>query len=181
MSLKFLWCLFAAIMLGSGILFVETATSSLAWAQSSTEVNVTPITESLLAILAAVLTGVATWIGVLAKAWIATKIDLSKTDLDEKLQQRYNQAALRGIAYAESVIKGKIPDTVDTRNEFVKVAADYVIQYWPELVERFGLTPENVRDTIISRLPSPTSDKADAAAAVAVGGMVTVEPSPAKK
>ncbi|MGD9726051.1 MAG: hypothetical protein AB7L09_21250 [Nitrospira sp.] len=169
MSLKFLGCYMLALMLSIGILPVETA-PVLAQATVSTEIDVSPITTELIKILAAALSAVAIWIGWYIKDWVGKKVDLTNTQLDEALQQQYNEIVLRGIAYAETVAGDKLPKTVDAGNPFVKTAGDYILKFWPDLVKKLNLTPEKVRETILSRLPSPTAEKADELAVAKASG-----------
>lgn len=128
-----------------------------------TSIDLSPIIDSLVAIVGAVLSALAIWIGWYVKNWIAQRVDLTKTQLDEQLQQMYNEAAARAIAYAETVIKGAAPKEVETDNVFVATAAEYLIKFWPDLVKKMELTPARVEETIIARLPSgKMTEKADA-------------------
>lgn len=145
-------------------------------AAAQTTVDLSPITESLISIMGAVLTVVAGWVGWYLKNLIASKVDLSNTQLDEQLQQMFNEAAARSIAYAETVVKGTVPKNIDVKNEFVKVAADYLVKFWPDLVKKVGLTPEKVKDTILARLPSgEMTEKADAIVVAKAGGPAAAE------
>lgn len=128
-----------------------------------TNIDFSPVVENIIAIVGAALSALAMWIGWYVKNWVAQRVDLTNTQLDEQLQQMYNEAAARAIAYAESVVKGAVPKEIDVKNIFVATAAEYVLKFWPDLVKRVGLTPEMVKSTIIARLPSgPATEKADA-------------------
>jgi len=150
-----------------GLAVVGGALISTAMAQTApapdTTVDFTPIVNGVVATAGAALLALATWIGWYVKNWVASKVDLSTTQLDEQLQQMYNEAAARSIAYAESAVKGVVPKEVDVRSAFVATAAEYLLKFWPDLVGKLGLTPEKIRDTIIARLPSGVmTEKADA-------------------
>lgn len=143
-------------------------------------IDLSPFIETLMPILATILTALATWIGWYVKNWVAKKVDLSQTQLDEQIQQMYNEAAARSIAYAESIVKGTIPKTVDIDNEYVSVAAGYLMKFWPDLVKQIGLTPESVKKTILARLPSGAmTEKADAIV-LAKAGVVSTTPTETK-
>lgn len=151
---------------------------------TDTQVNISNVKESIIVFGGTVLTAILGWIGLAVRAMIAKKYDLDKTTLDEKLQAIFDVAAKRGIAFAETTLKQKVPDTIDAKNEFVKMAADYVIGHWPDIVSFTGMSEKNVRDAIISRLPSPTAKEADQLALVKAGAAapvsVAISPSPAK-
>src|SRR5690242_3766449 len=85
--------------------------------QPTTTVDLSPITTSIAGIVTLVLSGVLTWLGVAIKSWVNSKIDLSKTQLDEQLQQMYNEAVARSMAYAESVVEGAVPKSFDAKSE----------------------------------------------------------------
>jgi hypothetical protein len=126
-------------------------------------VDISPITNSLIQLGAAALTALALWIGWYVKNLIASRAAFANTQIAEQLQQMYNEAALRSIAYAETVVKGAVPKTVDTDHQFVATAADYLVKFWPDLVGKLDLTPERVKETILARLPSgEMTAKADA-------------------
>lgn len=136
---------------------------------TDTQVNISTIKETLIVLGGTILTAILGWIGIAVRAMISKKYDLDKTTLDEKLQAIFDVAAKRGIAFAETSLKEKIPDTVDAKSVFVKTAADYVIGHWPDIVAFTGMSEKNVQDAIISRLPSPTAKEADQLALVKAG------------
>lgn len=132
-----------------------------AFAQTATTIDLSPIIQSGIGLVGAALSGLAIWIGWYVKNLVASKVDLSNTQMDEMLQQQYNEAATRAIAYAESFLQKAAPKSVDVGNEFVATAAEYLIKFWPDLVKKVGLTPEKVKETIVSRLPSASAVKAE--------------------
>ncbi len=144
------------------------ALSVAAFAQTAptivvTQIDLSPIIANVISLLGAALGALAIWIGWYVKNLVASKVDLSNTKIDEQVQQTYNEAAARAIAYAESALKGAVPGKVDTNNQYVATAASYLIKFWPDLVAKLGLTEEKVRETILARLPSgAATDKADA-------------------
>lgn len=127
----------------------------------SGQIDLSPVWQSGIALVGSALSGIAIWIGWYVKNLVASKVDLSQTQLDEQIQQMYNEAAQRAIAYAETFLQQKAPTKVNVGNEFVATAAEYLIKFWPDLVKKAGLTPEKVKETIVSRLPSDAAEKAE--------------------
>jgi hypothetical protein len=127
--------------------------------------NFTPITDNLIGFLGTVVTGVLTWGIAQGALWLKSKTDLAKTQQAEQLQQSFNEAALRGIAWAEAQAKAKVGGSVKDvtiGGPFVEMAANYVIKHWPDLVKRAGLTPEKVTEAIVARLsPGPAGQAAN--------------------
>jgi len=166
------------VVTGLGLaLFAGTALAQTT--APSTAIDISPISSALVNIIGVVLTGLVTWIGWYVKNLISSKVDLSKTQLDEQLQQMFNEAAARSIAYAETVVEGAVPKSVDVNSVFVATAAKYLMDKWPDLVKKVGLSPEAIRDTILARLPSgPATAKVDAIVLAKAAGS---SPPPAAK
>jgi len=148
---------------------VTTTVTTTAPPLTDTQVNIATIRDTLVVIGGTVLTAILSWIGIAVRAYFASKRDLDKTTLDEKFQAIFDVAAKRGIAYSETFLKEKIPDTIDPKSVFVKTAADYIINHWPDIVKATGMTEQNVMDAVISRLPSPTGKEADQLALIKAG------------
>lgn len=144
------------------------------------DIDLTPLLQALIGLAAAVISGLAIWVGASLKAWLDKKVDLSTTQIDEQLLAQYNAAVLRGIAYAETALNKKASTVkVDIDNDFILTARDYVMKGWPDLIERWGLDPGRVAETVISRLPSETTKRADSLAE-ATAGSIAVKTAPAK-
>lgn len=140
-------------------------------------IDISPITNSVITGLGTVLTVFVGWAGWYVKNWVASKVDLTNTQMDEQLQQMFNEYAARAIAYAESSLKGAIPTKVEVDDPFVSAAAGYLTRSWPDFVKRVGMTPERIRDAIIARLPSgKATDKADAIVIAKAAGPATTVP-----
>lgn len=131
-----------------------------AYAQTApdTTVDFTPLIQSAIVAAAGIVTAIGAWLAFYVKGLISAKWDLSKTELDEKLQEMFNAALRRAIDYgtakAQELLKDKA--TIDVKSVIVKQAADYFIQFWPDLLTKLGLTPDQIAKTIEARLP-PTS------------------------
>lgn len=154
----------------------QTATDTVA----NNTIDISPITTQLIGIAGTVLSGIAIWIGVWIKAWLATKTSLADSQFAESVQARYNEAVARGMAYAESKAKSLAGEgKIRVDNEFVREAAQYVIDLWPDLTKDMNF--EGVAKSIIARLPTGTfTTAAEAVAhkqAPPEAAKVTVAPS----
>lgn len=141
-----------------GLVFMTAAVAAQTTVIDTT-VDFTPILQSIVGIAAVVLTSLATWLGFILKGWASTKWDLSQTDLDDKLQVMFNAAIRRAIDYgtakANEFLKDKV--TIDVKSEIIKRAADYFMEFWPDLVIKLGLTAEQIAKMIEARLPPTTA------------------------
>lgn len=109
-------------------------------------IDFAPLASYALELLAVVITVFA--------SWALTKLGQRfGVDIDERLDARLDAAIERGLAYGMEKIKSKDLDlTIDTKNEFVEEAANYVIKGMPKTIRKFGLTKERVREMVESRL-----------------------------
>lgn len=141
-----------------------------------TTVDFGPLLQEAIKVAALLLSALAIWIGFTIKTWIGTKIDLSKTQVDDQLLAQYNSAVLKGISFAETALGQKASGVkIDTKDggQFIKVAAEYVMKGWPDLMKHYGLAEARVEETVVARLPSETTKRSDALAEAAAG-----EPKP---
>jgi hypothetical protein len=144
-----------ALLLTCGAAVAQTTTTP------TTVIDLSPVTTSIAGIVTVVLTGILTWLGVVIKNWVNSKIDLSKSQLDEQVQQMFNESVARSMAYAETKIEGAVPKSINTGSVFIASAGQYLVRQWPELTK--GMSAEQIRDAIIARLPTgPATAKADA-------------------
>ena len=143
-------------------------------------IDLKPIIETLIPIIGMILTIIAAVLSYYVRSWLATKVDLSNTQLDEQLQQQYDYAASRAISYAESVIKGAVPKEANIENDYVATAAGYLMKFWPDLVKKLDLTPDSVKKTILARLPSGIMNEKADAIVLAKAGVVSTTPTEAK-
>lgn len=152
---------------------------ALAQAVADNTVDFSPILNEVIKIGGILATGVLMWAGVALKSWLASKSSLANSQLAESIQARYNEAAARAIAYAESKVKEAVPSgKVEIDNPFVRTAAEYLLKFWPDLTAKMDF--EAISKTIIARLPSgPMTTKADAIAANAP--VVATTPAPKEK
>src|SRR5882672_6720600 len=116
------------------------ATAALAQVATDNSVDFSPILNEVIKAAGVLATGVLMWAGIALKSWLASKSTLANSQLAESLQARYNEAAARAIAYAESKIKEKMPaGEVQIDNPFVRTAAEYLVKFWPDLTAHLDL------------------------------------------
>jgi hypothetical protein len=109
-------------------------------------IDFTPIASILVEILVVVL-------GVLGSYLIyKVKKHFDITD-NGVLNDLLNEAVTRGVDYAEVKLRqaGKSV-TVETSNEAVATAANYIIKGVPKAIAQFGLTEERIKEIVESRL-----------------------------
>lgn len=130
----------------------QTVTETVA----NNKIDITPITTQLIHIAGTVLAGIAIWIGVWVKSFLATKTSLADSQFAESMQARYNEAVARGMAYAETKAQAMVPQggKIKIDNEFVREAAQYVIDLWPDLTKNMNF--DGVAKSIVARLPTGT-------------------------
>lgn len=134
---------------------------ALVTAPAYAAVDFTPIANQLILAIGTIIAALVAWLVQRLIAWVGTKTDLTKTQLDEQLQQLFNEATLRGIAWAESQAQKAVGSgKVEIGGPFVEMAAQYVVDHWPDMVRRSGLTTDSIINAIESRL-APASEAAD--------------------
>ena len=109
-------------------------------------VDITPLLEAVLTILASVLSAVAVWVG----AVIRTRF---KFAADFDAGQILDSAIHRGIDYARKAIvgsDGKV--TIQLNNAIVELAARYVIDKLPDTLKHFGIDETTIKQMILARL-----------------------------
>jgi len=112
------------------------------------EIDLTPLLDVGIEILAGALLAVATW----AVTRFARKIGI---DIDDKTRAYLRDAIAGGIDYAIKAAKaaGKDIGRVEVRNALVADAARYVLAQVPDGVRRLKLSRENVENLIRRHLP----------------------------
>lgn len=142
------------------------------------DVDITPVTNSVLSILGLGLGVLANWAGWHFRKWMSNKVDLSKTQLDDQIQQMFNEASQRSIDFATGALGGVIPKKLTIDSPFIAMAAKYLVNRWPELMVKAHLnTEEAIRETILARLPGSEPTIADAIVLAKAGGPATPEPA----
>lgn len=126
--------------------------ASVAYAQeaveSVTQIDLIPLFEILLNIIGAVV--VAGLIVLMRFISKKTGIDLDQHEvlLRNKLEDVVDQGVAFGIQKLDKADWTKL----STRNKIVGEGVNYVIDTAPELVEKFGLTPEKVEKIVLAKL-----------------------------
>lgn len=123
-----------------------------------------PILDTVIGTLSAVILAVVTWLGSVAIAFVRSKTKLVSSQMAESAQARFNEAAKRSMAYAEGWAKQRVGGgKVEIDNAWIRTAAEYFKEFWPDLVE--GMDLDAIGKTITARLPSgPMTVAADAQA-----------------
>lgn len=147
---KLLTGVILSLLLLAGPAIAQTATDTVAL----NTIDISPITTQLIGIAGTILSGIAIWIGVWVKNFLATKTSLADSQFAESVQARYNEAVARGMAYAEAKAQAMVPGggKIKIDNEFVREAAEYVIGLWPDLTKDMNF--EGVAKSIVARLPT---------------------------
>lgn len=115
----------------------------------STLIDLGPILDQVVMLLAAALLAVGTW----AVKKVSDKFGLEN---DDKIRQYLLSAVERGVEFGKHKAEEAVGDAdwskVDVKNEMVAYAATYVLTKVPDAVKRFNLTEEGVRDLILAKL-----------------------------
>lgn len=148
--------LLVGVAAGALVLACPAVAQTVTETVANNTIDISPITTQLIAIAGTVLSGIAIWIGVWLKSWLATKTSLADSQFAESMQARYNEAVARGMAYAETKAQSLVPagGKIKIDNEFVREAAQYVIDLWPDLTKDMNF--EGVAKSIVARLPTGT-------------------------
>lgn len=123
----------------------------------ATLIDLGPILEHVLNVLFAVLSAVAIW-GV-------KKIgDAVGLENDDKIRQYLIGAVERGVEYGKTKAEDALGDAdwakVDVKSELVAHAAGYILSKVPDAIKKFGLTEEDIRDLVLSKLGASNEDTA---------------------
>lgn len=106
-------------------------------------VDVTPVTNALMQLAAAVVLAVGTWAVSRFVQWLGLKNAAQATaNLDDVLQK----GVTYGLQQSLDLIKQKGWDHVDVRNQVLDTALPYVISRFPDTLAAVGLDPNNTQD-----------------------------------
>ncbi len=111
-------------------------------------VDLKPLLDIGLQLLAAVLLALGTW----AVTWVVRKLKLSA---DSEVRAYLDAALRRGIDFAieKAQRNGEDIARVSVRSRMAADALNYAVAHVPGALRHFQLTPEKVRDLIVARLP----------------------------
>jgi hypothetical protein len=138
-------------------------------------VDFTPVTNHIIEIGAGVLAIFGTWALNSLRSWLDAKTGLKNSQLEDDIQQRMNEALLRGIAAAKAAAETQTSKTlgkVELNSFIAEKAAKYVVNHWPDLTK--DLTPEKIVAMVRARLSS--GPEADAANAIAIAKAAAPKP-----
>lgn len=135
-------------------------------------VDFSPILDQLIQLAMLIISALIIWLGVQVRAWIAVKTGLKDSELADSIQQRFNEAVVRSMAYAESAAKAAISKggKIEVNHPFVRDAANYLVKMWPELTK--DMDGKQIANAIVARLPSgPLTDQANAITVAKAGAL----------
>lgn len=144
----------AALVLGVAIgtaLALEPA-----WAQ--TTVDVRPAVSSFLEWAATAATAVLTVLGGVGIRLFTSRAGLANSELEASLVARLDDIIHKGIAFALTTAQNEVNKpgsglaAVKVDNWFMSVALSYVNASAKDIIAKFGLTPDRIRDMIAARL-----------------------------
>ena len=121
-------------------------------------VDLVPLWDVVLNTSVAVITTVAVASARYFIKWLSTKTDLINKQAESVLAERIDYALHAGIGYAEAWVKSKIADpespirSIQIDNIFVEMAAKYVINSVPDSLRSLNITPDRVKEMVLSRL-----------------------------
>jgi len=112
------------------------------------EIDLTPLLDVGLQILAGILLAVGTW----AVSKIAKKVGI---EVDDAARAYVREAIQGGIDYAVKAAKaaGKDVTKIEVKNELVADAVNYVLAQVPDGIRKLNLTQENVENLVRRHLP----------------------------
>lgn len=116
------------------------------------------IVDYALAMLSAVVSAVALWLGSQVSSWLTQKHLVTKTQADTLIGANMDLVARKAIEFAKTSLGPKAAEAIDevtSQNMLVKMAASYA---WPKLQEsldHFGFSPQDLEDFIRARLNLP--------------------------
>jgi hypothetical protein len=138
-------------------------------------------------VLSAVALGAASAMLSYGIGWVKKRTQLEDAEFEKVLADRANDIVHRGIAYAISALENEVKKqgsgitAVKVDNIFLRIAMDYIRSAMPDIIKKFNLTPDRVRDMILARIGDYASQvKVEGAAATgtAVADAVAAKPSP---
>lgn len=133
--MKILTLLLGLTLLALGVPPVRAADTAPAIAV--TTIDLSPIVNAMIAVLAPALVAVVVWA---LKRWFGIQ-------LDDRAKTLLEDAMSNGLALArERLAPGSGPITVDVRTQIVKQAADYVAAHVPDAARRLGIDLSNPAD-----------------------------------
>lgn len=124
-------------------------------------IDVTPVVSQVVNIAVLALTVVVGFISKFAVGWLSNKAKVEDQAFKALATERVNQILYHAIDYAEAYIKTEIakPDnplkSVQIDNFFVRTAVNYAMKTMSGddgLIKIFGLTEEDIKDRILTRL-----------------------------
>jgi hypothetical protein len=117
-------------------------------------VDVSPVSDTIIAAIGVVLTGLSAWITRLLAVWLRLKSD-------SEVRRYVQQAIDNGIEYA--LIKAKEfaakHSQIEVKSHILETGLEYVVKAVPDGLKRLGITDADLRRLIEARLPTVEAAK----------------------
>lgn len=143
----------------------------------STVVSFKPLWDGLVpyivAAIGAVIAGLGTWAVALLQRMTGIKAS-------DAARERIQSAAMTGVNLGLAKVGDKLGDfTVDVKSEVLAEAAQWVQRSVPDSLKRLGITEDDVRQLVESKLPVAVAVAASPATAASVAAATTAAVPPA--
>jgi hypothetical protein len=130
-----------------------------------TAIDLSPLLQQLLELLAVALLVMTTWIANSTRKWVGEKNS-------ELLGARLKETIKNGIAYGVNHIEKEKP-TINVKDSITAYAAQYVIDRVPDTLKHFNITQDSLAKMIEARLGF--IEVSEASSGGAVGAQVRVQ------
>lgn len=100
---------------------------------------------------------VGSWAIAWGKHWLETRAKFLSVQTDQVLADRADQILRQGIAMAMAKLGTVEPKSVEGKGLLVNTAGQYLVDHAPQIIDHFGLSPEQIANMVIARLPSAST------------------------
>jgi hypothetical protein len=130
----------------------QAVAQAIASARPSYALNLKPILDALVALLAALLTGLGSW----AVTRFSTYLKLQN---DSQVRAVITAGVNTAIGYAITKLQASADQLgeVRTQNQVVAEATGFLAAHFPDALKYFGLTTDDLARMILARLPAPAA------------------------
>lgn len=150
---------FVTLMILLVLLLPEPAAAAaiLAAAGPPHGVNLSPLFGYLNETLALLGTGIAAYVVMLVRSWLASHLTFLDAKTDATLATGLNTALQNGVNIAMQKLGAfeTVHENINLKNSVAAAAANYAISHAPDAVDRFGLTPDALATKALAFLPQP--------------------------
>lgn len=145
-------------------------------------VDFSPLANQAVGIAALVLSVAAAVVSKFVIGWLASKAKFTDSQAEALLADRVNDILQRSIEFAEGWAKTQVADPtsplrrVEINNFFLEQALGFAMRSMPDLIAKFNLTPERIKQMILARLNGfmPVPEPNTGSTTVLTGGPASV-------